>query len=118
MAFSNKLNKFTRQLHEIDEVKGLSLSEGCVPLDALVDGVSSDRDNPQKSLYPCRLKTHYIAPDSDIVPDPHFESGVVKIQEKRFNALTDFQKATVECLKVPTADIDGGVHNEEPSNLQ
>jgi hypothetical protein len=41
----------------------------------------------------------------------------VKIQEKWFNALTDFEKAAVECLKVPTADIDRGVHNEEPSNL-
>jgi hypothetical protein len=42
---------------------------------------------------------------------------VVKIQEKRFDALTNFEKATVECLKVPTADIDGWVHREQPLNL-
>jgi hypothetical protein len=92
-AFSNKVKKFTRQ-HEIDEVtkylqtNGLSLSYGCIALDALNDGLSSDKDNPNKPLYQCRLGTHYIALDSDIVPDPHFESGVVKIQEKRFNDLT------------------------------
>jgi hypothetical protein len=68
------------------------LSHGCPALDALIDGVASDKDNPNKPLYQCRLGTYYIAPDSDIVPDPHFESGVVKIQEKRFNDLTDLEK--------------------------
>jgi hypothetical protein len=94
------------------------LSHGGVALDALsIDGVSSDKDNPYKPLYQCRLGRDYFTPDSDIVPNPHFESGVLKIQEKQLNALTDFERAPVECLKEPTADIDGGVHNEEPSNL-
>jgi hypothetical protein len=31
--------------------------------------------------------------------------------------LTDFEKATVECLQMSTADIDRGVPNEQPSNL-
>jgi hypothetical protein len=93
------------------------LSHGCAALDALIDGVASDKDNPNKPLYQCRLGTHYIAPDSDIVPDPHFESGVVNMKEKWFNDLTDLEKTAVECLKVATADIDGGVDNEEPLNL-
>jgi hypothetical protein len=93
------------------------LCDGCAALDALIDGVSSDKDNQNKPLYQCGLGTHYIAPDSDIVPDPHFESGVVKIKEKRFNDLTDLKKIAVECLKVATADIDGGVDNKEPLNL-
>jgi hypothetical protein len=74
------------------QTKGLTLSEGHVALDALIDGVASDKDNQQKPLYQCRLETHYIAPHSDIVPDPHFESRGVKIQKKWFNALTDFEK--------------------------
>jgi hypothetical protein len=55
--FSNKVNISTRQLHKIDDVikylqtKGLSLSEGCVELDGLIDGVASDKDNPQQPLY-------------------------------------------------------------------
>jgi hypothetical protein len=77
-AFANKESKFTRQLFKIDEVtkylqtNGLSLSEGHVALAALIYGVASDKDNPQKPLYQCRLGTHYIAPDSDIVPEPSF----------------------------------------------
>jgi hypothetical protein len=122
-AFQNKVIKYTRQLHEIDGVtkypqtKGLSLSDGCAAIDALIDGVSSDKDNQSKPLYKCRLGTHYIAPDSDIVPDPNFESGVVKIQGKWLNYLTNMERIAVECFKVATADIDGGADNEEPLNL-
>jgi DNA-binding transcriptional MerR regulator len=128
IGFANKVRKYTRQLHKIDGVikylqtHGVSLSEGHVALDALIEGVASDKDDAQKPLFQCRLGKHYIAPDSDIVPNPHFESGVEKIQENHFNALNDFEKAAVECLKMPTTDIDGvhgamDVSHEEPSNL-
>lgn len=113
MQFANKVQKFTKQLHEIDGVTkylqthGLSLSDGWAALDALIEGVASDKDDPQKPLIQCRLGEHYIAPDADIVPNPYFESGVVKIQEKHFNELTDLEKDAVQCLKLPMTDIEG-----------
>jgi hypothetical protein len=47
----------------------------------------------------------------------------MKIQKMHFNALTDFEKVAVECLKMPATYIDGGhgamgiLANEQPSNL-
>ena len=124
LTFANKVHKYTRQLHEIDVVTkylqthGLTLSEGRAALDALIECVESDKNDPQKPLYQCRLGKHYIAPDSAIVPNPHFESGVVKIQEKCFHALTDCEKVAVASLKKMSEEIN--VHassDEQLSNM-
>ena len=56
-----------------------------------------------------------ISADSAIVPQPHFETGVVKIQEKRFHALTDCEKVAVAFLKKISEETNE--RNEQLSNM-
>ena len=45
-------------------------------------------------MYGCLLGTKYIARNSSIVTDPHFESGVVEIQENHTELLLDVERET------------------------
>ena len=68
---------------------------------------------------PTRYKVH--CPDADIVPDPHFESGVVKIQHGQIRELTNNEKEAVRHLKISDdgggADGAGGI-GDSPDLLQ
>ena len=119
VQFANKGRKYARQLQEIDQVTkylqchGLTLGDGRVALDMLINCVASDKLLSGKPLYQCRLGVYYIAPDAAIVTDPHFEAGVIKIQQKRFMSLTDSEKMACACLLSPATEIRAAA--EQPS---
>jgi hypothetical protein len=72
----------------------------------LIKKVAEKKDVPDHVFYQCRLGTKYIAPDANIVPDPDFESGVVKIQCGQISELTDDENEAVKRLKI--SDDGGG----------
>ena len=66
----------------------------------------------EKSLviekYPC-LETH-IGADADVAHSPHFESAIIKLQDKKLETLTDDEEAAILCLKIQqtTATAEAG----------
>jgi hypothetical protein len=92
-------------LQEIDgittylQTEGLTLADARNAVEQLTESVEKDKTNPAKALYQCKLGTKYIALDSDLVTDPLFISGVVKIQENRLQDLTDAEKEAVDSLR-------------------
>ena len=65
----------------------LMLEQGHFALDSLIDKVAEKKTVLTHAFYQCRLGMEYIVPDADIMPDPHFESGIVKIQCGKFIAI-------------------------------
>jgi hypothetical protein len=73
----------------------------------------------------CQFQAVKTAPDSNLVPNPHFESGVVKIQRGQLLELTDAEKVAVESLKSKeVSGSEGGSGNggghmpKSPNNMK
>jgi hypothetical protein len=86
-GFSNRgVENKAKMLTEIDEITKyletslLTLEQGWFALDSLINKVADKKMNvAHRVFYQCHLGTNYIVIDADIVPGPHFESGVIKI---------------------------------------
>lgn len=81
------INKVTKKIQE----QGIRLAKGRAMLNGLIQLVSQQKNcanTDQSPLGGCRLGTQYISATSAIVSDPHFESGVVKIQQRRTHTMT------------------------------
>jgi hypothetical protein len=81
--------KYEKMLAEVDgitkllQTRLLPLSDCRNALQQLISAVATDKTNPAKSLYQCKLGTKYIGMDSHLVTDPLFMTGVMKLQERR-----------------------------------
>lgn len=78
-----EINNITKVLH----TSLYALSQCRDALDILIESVQCDSENPTALLYRCKFVTLYIAPSSDIVAYPDFESAVTKIQKGMTNQL-------------------------------
>jgi hypothetical protein len=114
-----KVGKFEKQLKEIDGVTkylqtlGLSLAEAREAIEQLIAAIESDKSNPSKALFQCKLGTNYIGLDSHhLVTDPHYISGIVKMQEECLSNLTEDEKESVSTFLLKGA---GGVMVEDNS---
>ena len=64
-------------------------------MDELTDAVKKGNENNLPPMHKCKLGNHYISANVEIVRDPNFESGVVKIQRQGFDELNDAEKKHV-----------------------
>ena len=62
------------------------------------------------------MGTTYIDPNSEKLPDPHFLSGVSKIQERKFTSLTDAEKEACAHLKKAEAEAPPGDDVDNDAN--
>eukprot|EP00171_Calliarthron_tuberculosum_P003774 IDg3774t1 len=112
-AFETRAKKFSEMLSQIDTVtlelqkRGVLLSHCRYAVDLLLDAVNDGRTDSLSDLHGCHLGKTYVATDSEIVTDPHFESGVIKIQNQNESALSDFEKDACWRLRAPSISSRG-----------
>lgn len=86
-TFMKRSKKYTKLLSEINEVtlslqeEGKSLADCRGALQVLIDSCKLENS----ALYNSKLSTKYIGERAKIVKYPDFETGVVKLQERRVN---------------------------------
>ena len=56
---------------------------------------------------------HYLAPDAEIVNNPHFENGIVKSLNGNVSELTDEEKEAVKCLKKVDNEVNLSLSNDD-----
>ena len=76
----------------------LSLCVDC--LDMLHEEIEEQKIDILYDLYLCKLKKRYNTKDSDIVVDPYFESGVVKIQQNKIHLMTENEHVACSMLRI------------------
>lgn len=109
-AFHQLVAKNTRYFecfHKIHcgmQTQMITLRECHQQLGALVSVLEADKtsDNP---LFGCTLVPTYIQDNADIVDNPDFERGVVKIQSFLKHTLTDNEKEAVKHLKKANCEV-------------
>lgn len=80
-----------KNLHDMDSVTktlqrdSITVAEALLLFDAIIE------------KYPAAK--FRLAPNADIFRDPHFESGIAKIQNNEVDFLTRAEKSAVKCLK-------------------
>ena len=106
----NKAKRIAKQMEHIEKVtkimqtRGYRLCECCAALDCLIEDVATFKTVCNHDLYQCRLGTDWIKPGAEwIVPNPQFESAVVKIQKGDFVNLSDAEKVAAASLRNPHA---------------
>lgn len=118
-AFLRSVKKFSTSFGQINEVTKF-LQTSCIPLskarlalDGLNAAVRRNNRVVGSNFYGCQFKCVKSAADSDLCPNPHFESGVVKIQLGKIDELTDLEKTAVASLR-RTPVKEGQDANEAP----
>eukprot|EP00171_Calliarthron_tuberculosum_P002931 IDg2931t1 len=104
--FEVRVKKYSKMLTEIDTVtlelqkRGATLSDCRYAVNILREVVEEGRHDQGSVFFGCRLASKYLAPNASTVTDPHFESGVVKIQNGNEDSLTIDEKNACEKLRI------------------
>ena len=104
--FKHKVDKYESMMNHIQGTTKLlqtnkwTLSQCREILDILIEDIESHSEEPGYDLYNCSLGKEYIGRDSNKVSHKDFENGVCKIQQGRFNDLTDDEKMACKSLRV------------------
>ena len=104
------MRQFTRALAEINVVTKfmqtarLSLANCRMAFDELQKKVNLKVKDRHHAFYQCQFKCVKSAVDSRLSPNQAFESGVIKIQERKIAELSNAEKAAVESLKRSTVE--------------
>ena len=124
--FLRKAEKFQRIMAELNIVTKI-MQERCISLSKcrrLLDVTTrlnlEQYDIPGAQFYQSTFVPKRILPDGPLSPNADFESGVVKIQRKKIDDMTDVEKVAVESLLVAEveeaalanargSDNDGGI---------
>ena len=122
VLFANRALKYERMLNEINQVTielqryGITLAECRNALDILIECVNTEKNNIDSPLYGCRLSSDRIGVHaSRVVTDPHFESGVVKIQRKQMHELSDLEKQA--CVRLQNGSVESEVNSTSLARL-
>jgi hypothetical protein len=125
IGFQTRVSGYTSYLREINEVtlflqlRCLTLAEARMALDLLTNKVIQGRNMVGNTFYKCRFQAIKTAPNSILVPNPHFESGVVKIQHGQLLELSDAEKEAVEGLRTQElGGEDGGNGGNDDEHMQ
>lgn len=108
--FLRRVEKLSKMMLEINTVtlvlqKRLLKLSGCrAALELLTQNVVNGKANTQSPFFRCKLKSVYIASDSEKLPDVHFLSGVCKIQMNQTGLMTIQEKEACEHLKIVPPD--------------
>ena len=70
----------------------------------------------ENRLFQCNFTPKRIQTNGSLTPNPHFESGVVKLQRNKASELTDAERGAVESLKIDIIAIDNEGGEEEKDN--
>ena len=104
--FLCKAEKFQRIMGELNIVTKM-MQESCISLSKcrrLLDITTrlnlEQNDTPGAKFYQSTFVPKRILPDGPLSPNADFESGVVKIQRKKIDDMTDAEKVAVESLLV------------------
>ena len=103
-VFKRKAEKITGCFRDINVVaysmqtRMYKLSQCRQDLDALLSEVGQGHSNAESNWYGHKLPGNYISRDSSKLPDPHFVSGIIKIQTNQLLQLTEEEK--VACARV------------------
>ncbi|KAI0562782.1 hypothetical protein FGB62_53g16 [Gracilaria domingensis] len=98
-----KMDAVTKSL----QTRSHTLANCLKNLDVLMETVFQQRNKTRFSFYQCKLGKKYIAADANIVLQPAFEPGVVKIQNDMQSSLTDEGKEACDCLKKSSVSENG-----------
>ncbi len=102
--FQSKVPRYNKMLAEIAVVtkslqtRGHVLAKCLDDLDVLMETVRQKKTKAGSALHGCKLGAHDISPTSEIVPNPLFESDVVKIQKGLVDQLTAGERNAVHSL--------------------
>jgi hypothetical protein len=116
LGFKRKIESYTTYIQAINHVtilmqkQCLSLASCRNALDTLDSAVQEGINDPRSEFYKCKFESSRTSGESNLVPDPDFEEGVVKIQNGHVDQLTDAEKAAVSCL------LKTGVDNAQPGD--
>ena len=88
-------------------------------LDKVIEKVEDRNLNSDDKFYNCTFVPKRIRLDGPLSPDLNFESGVVKIQNKMFDELSDVEKDAVRSLLAETnnhqAEVEGDAGGDDDS---
>mmetsp|Transcript_46278 Transcript_46278/g.90351 ORF Transcript_46278/g.90351 Transcript_46278/m.90351 type:complete len:186 (+) Transcript_46278:894-1451(+) len=114
---NNKAKEYNDMLEELDAVNRhlqtrlIPLNECQWALNTLSEEVELNKRSLGHKLYGTKFQSKYISQDADILPNPSFESGVIKLQEGKASELDDEERIVVSCFK--KVNIDEGANNTE-----
>lgn len=104
--FKSRVEKYCNQLQEIQTVteelqkNGATVSDCRIAVDELITCVSELKEDESSKFFGCKLGENYIGSNSHLVPDPHFESGVFKLQQGLSNNLTENEREACKKLEI------------------
>jgi hypothetical protein len=81
------------------QTRAIPLSDCQWALDELSNDVTEHRNVCGHNLHGCELLQHCIQQGAEILEDPHFESGIVKLQAKKVNELTEQEREALQNLR-------------------
>eukprot|EP00171_Calliarthron_tuberculosum_P009475 IDg9475t1 len=118
--FKTNAQRCEKQLRQIELItrylqrKHLSVSDYRMALDKLLQKVATKKDVPSSSFFGCKLGTSHISQTADIVKDKAFLSGVIKIQRKECDTLSDSER--LACRKLLSeAAVQSNTENDDDS---
>ena len=80
----------------------------CEDCDSLLEESEQGHDNAGSAWFGCKLKGTHISRNSPKITNPHFVTGVIKIQRNRHATLTVEEKEACESLLAQDANEGGG----------
>lgn len=110
-VFHSRVKKYAgyfecfHKIHCELQTQMITLRESRQKLRALASVLEADK-TPDNPLFGCAMVPRYIQDDAAIVSNPHFETGVVKIQALLQHTLTDAEKLAVRDLRRGERDED------------
>lgn len=115
MNFKYKVERHSKYFNEIDLVtkalqeRKLPLQDSRLLLDELVNGIQGTWNTPGSVFHNCSFRAKRIKlAHTQLHPNAHFESGVVKIQGGNTETLTDEEKRACRSLKIePRNELEG-----------
>ena len=120
--FLQSVKKFHRSMEVLNKVT-IKLQQRCktlsscrVLLDYIIQKKENDADIMENRLFQCNFTPKRIQTNGSLTPNPHFESGVVKLQRNKASELTDAERGAVESLKIDIIAIDNEGGEEEKDN--
>jgi hypothetical protein len=117
-GFKRRIESYTTYMQAINHVtiliqkQCLSLASCRNALDMLDSSVLEGINDPRSEFYKCKFESSRTSRESNLVPDPDFEEGVVKIQKGHVDQLTDAEKAAVSYLLKTGVDAQQGDENQ------
>jgi len=108
-AFKVRAEKYRDMLREINaattelQKRHNSLSDCRYIIDTLLEEIEKYSSDSSSALYNCKLKDKYIGTSAQIMTDPVFESGVIKIQRNEYQSITINKNRACKKLRIQNA---------------